>query len=403
MSEHHDSRFVIIGGGLAGAKAAETLRAEGFDGPITLLAAEQERPYERPPLSKGYLQGSAELAEVYVHEDGWYRAHDVDLRLGVAAGRIVRGERVVELATGERLPYRRLLIATGSTPRPLPVDGADLDGVHYLRTLADSQALRAAFGHGGDVVIIGAGWIGLETAAAARKAGCRVVVVEPEPTPLHRTLGRQIGEVFADLHRRNGVEFRFGASVTRLTGAGGHVRAVELSGGESLPADDVLAGIGAAPNVELARDAGLEVNSGILVDEAMRSSDPDIFAAGDVAEAMHPLLGRRIRVEHWANALNQGPAAARAMMGEQVSYDLVPYFYTDQYELGMEFSGDIEGHDQVVIRGADLEFIAFWLREGRAIAGMNVNVWDVVDDIQALIRSGRRVDPAELADPDTPF
>ncbi|MEO3858591.1 FAD-dependent oxidoreductase [Acrocarpospora sp. B8E8] len=400
---HHDSRFVIIGGGLAGAKAAETLRAEGFDGPVTIIAAEQERPYERPPLSKGYLQGSAELPEVYVHEDGWYRAHDVDLRLGVPATRVVPGEQVVELGTGERLPYLRLLIATGSTPRPLPVDGADLDGVHYLRTLADSQALRAAFGHGGDVVIIGAGWIGLETAAAARKAGCRVVVVEPEPTPLNRTLGSRIGEVFADLHRRNGVEFRLGASVTRLRGEGGHVRAVEISGGESLPADDVVVGIGAAPNIELAAGAGLDVGTGILVDASLRTSDPAIFAAGDVAEAAHPLLGRRIRIEHWANALNQGPAAARAMMGLPVSYDLLPYFYTDQFELGMEFSGDIEGHDQVVIRGADLEFIAFWLRQGRVIAGMNVNVWDVVDDIQALIRSGRQVDPAELADPETPF
>ncbi|GAA0979574.1 FAD-dependent oxidoreductase [Acrocarpospora macrocephala] len=370
---------------------------------MTIIAAEQERPYERPPLSKGYLQGSAELPEVYVHEDGWYRAHDVDLRLGVPATRVVPGEQVVELGTGERLPYLRLLIATGSTPRPLPVDGADLDGVHYLRTLADSQALRAAFGHGGDVVIIGAGWIGLETAAAARKAGCRVVVVEPEPTPLNRTLGSRIGEVFADLHRRNGVEFRLGASVTRLRGEGGHVRAVEISGGESLPADDVVVGIGAAPNIELAAGAGLDVGAGILVDASLRTSDPAIFAAGDVAEAAHPLLGRRIRIEHWANALNQGPAAARAMMGLPVSYDLLPYFYTDQFELGMEFSGDIEGHDQVVIRGADLEFIAFWLRQGRVIAGMNVNVWDVVDDIQALIRSGRQVDPAELADPETPF
>ncbi|GIH28252.1 pyridine nucleotide-disulfide oxidoreductase [Acrocarpospora phusangensis] len=402
MSDN-ETQFVIIGGGLAGAKAAETLRAERFDGPLTIIAAEQERPYERPPLSKGYLQGASELNEVYVHEEGWYREHDVDLRLGVAATRVAPGERVVELANGERVPYRKLLIATGATPRPLPVDGADLDGVHYLRTLADSQALRAGFGHGGDVVIIGAGWIGLETAAAARKAGCRVVVVEPEPTPLHRTLGRQLGEVFADLHRRNGVTFRFGATVTRLRGEGGQVREVVLDDGQALPADDVVVGIGATPNVELARAAGLEVRSGIVVDETLRSADPDIYAAGDVAEHAHPLLGRHIRVEHWANALNQGPAAARAMLGLPGRYDLLPYFYTDQYELGMEFSGDIEGHDQVVIRGADLEFIAFWLREGHVIAGMNVNVWDVVDDIQALIRSGRQVDPAELADPETPF
>ncbi|WP_214105188.1 NAD(P)/FAD-dependent oxidoreductase [Acrocarpospora catenulata] len=398
----NDRPYVIVGGGLAAAKAAETLRAEGFDGEVTIIAAEQERPYERPPLSKGYLQGSTELHEVYVHEEGWYRDHQVDLRLGVPATRVDRAARLVELGNGERLPYGKLLLATGATPRPLPVDGADQDGVHYLRTLADSQALRAAFGHGGDVVVIGAGWIGLETAAAARKAGCRVTVVESGPGPLYRVLGSRLSGVFAELHRRNGVRFRFEGGVTALRGDG-HVREVVLADGEALPADEVVIGIGAAPNVELAREAGLEVNSGIVVDAALRTADPDIHAAGDVAEAMHPLLGRRIRVEHWANALNQGPVAARAMLGQDAVYDLLPYFYTDQYELGMEFSGDIEGHDQVVIRGSDLEFIAFWLREGRVVAGMNVNVWEVVDDIQALIRSGRVVDPEILANPDIPF
>lgn len=394
--------FVIIGAGLAGAKAAATLREEGYEGGITLLGAEHERPYERPPLSKGYLQGSSELEKAYVHPEGWYRDNDVDLRLGTAATSVDRAAREVVVGTGERLGYDKLLIATGATPRPLPFEGADLDGVHYLRTVADSQALRAAFAHGGNVVVIGGGWIGLETAAAARKAGCDVTVVEPEPTPLHRTLGAEMGEIFAGVHRRNGVDLRLGAKVARLTGDG-HVREVVLESGESIPADDVIGGIGAAPNVELARDAGLEIGTGILVDASLRSSDPDIFAAGDVAEAFNPLLGRRIRVEHWANALNQGPVAARAMLGQDAVYDRVPYFYTDQFEIGMEFSGDITGADDLVVRGEGLEFIAFWLREGKVVAGMNVNVWDVVGDIQKLIRSGEPVDAKRLADPDTPL
>nr|WP_062340063.1 FAD-dependent oxidoreductase [Herbidospora sakaeratensis] len=394
--------FVIIGAGLAGAKAAATLREEGYEGGVTLLGAEHERPYERPPLSKGYLQGFSELEKVYVHPEGWYRDHDVDLRLGTAATAIDRPAREVVLGTGERVAYEKLLIATGATPRPLPVEGADLDGVHYLRTVADSQALKAAFAHGGNVVVIGGGWIGLETAAAARKAGCDVTVIEAEPTPLHRTLGPEMGEVFAGVHRRNGVDLRLGAKVARLTGDG-HVREVVLESGEAIPADDVIGGIGAAPNVELARDAGLEIGTGILVDAALRSSDPDVFAAGDVAEAFNPLLNRRIRVEHWANALNQGPVAAKAMLGQDVVYDRVPYFYTDQFEIGMEFSGDIAGADDLVVRGSDLEFIAFWLREGRVIAGMNVNVWDVVGDIQKLIRNGETVDPKRLADPETPL
>ncbi|WP_066365466.1 NAD(P)/FAD-dependent oxidoreductase [Herbidospora mongoliensis] len=394
--------FVIIGAGLAGAKAATTLREEGHQGGVTLIGAEHERPYERPPLSKGYLQGSSELEKVYVHPEGWYRDNDVDLRLGTAATRIDRAAKEVVLGTGERVAYEKLLIATGATPRPLPFEGADLDGVHYLRTVADSQALRAAFAHGGNVVVIGGGWIGLETAAAARKAGCDVTVVEPMATPLLKTLGAEMGEIFAGVHRRNGVDLRLNTKVARLAGDG-HVREVVLENGETIAADDVIGGIGAAPNVELARDAGLEIGGGILVDASLRSSDPDIYAAGDVAEAFHPLLGRRIRVEHWANALNQGPVAAKAMLGQDVVYDRVPYFYTDQFEIGMEFSGDITGADDLVVRGSDLEFIAFWLREGKVVAGMNVNVWDVVGDIQKLIRSGETADPKRLADTETPL
>jgi len=404
--------IVIIGAGLAGARAAETLRAEGYTGELVLVGAEREHPYERPPLSKGYLQGSAELSSVYVHEPGWYGEQGVELRLGVAATAIDRAARRVLLADGSALPYERLLLATGATPRRLQVPGADLAGVHYLRTIADSQALREAFARGGEVVIAGAGWIGLETAAAARQAGCEVTVVEPDPAPLYRVLGPEVGGIFARLHERHGVRFRFGAAVTEPGGedagrglAPGRVREVALSTGEVLRADTVVAGIGVTPNVELAREAGLEVDDGVVTDASLRTADPAIWAAGDVARSFNPLLGRHIRVEHWANARNGGPAAARAMLGERVVYDRVPYFYSDQFELGMEFSGDITGHDEIVYRGSveDLEFIAFWLRHGTVVAAMNVNVWEVVADLQALIRSGRPVEAKRLADPNVPL
>jgi len=396
--------IVIIGAGLAGAKAAETLRTEGYDGEVILVGAEQEPPYERPPLSKGYLQGSAELGSVYVHDPDWYAGQRIELRLGTAATAIDPAARRVTLADGSSLPYERLLLATGATPRRLQVPGADLAGVHYLRTIADSQALRAAFAHGGEVVVVGAGWIGLETAAAARQAGCEVTVVDPAPAPLYRVLGQEVGGVFARLHERHGVRFRFGASVTELRGDS-TVREAVLSTGETLRADEVVVGIGVTPNVELAKNAGLEVADGVVTDASLRTSDPAIWAAGDVAESANPLLGRRIRVEHWANALNGGPAAARAMLGQEVVYDRVPYFYTDQFELGMEFSGDVTGHDEIVYRGSveDLEFVAFWLRHGTVIAGMNVNVWDVVSDIQSLIRAKRPVNADRLADPGVPL
>ena len=399
--------YVIVGASLAGAKAAETLRAQGFAGPVVLIGDELERPYERPPLSKGFLLGKDEKSSVYVHEEGWYAEHDVDLRLGVAASSIDRAARRVVLADGTLVPYGKLLITTGASPRRIRVPGADLDGVLYLRSVEDSERLRAALQAGGQVVIAGSGWIGLETAAAAREYGCDVTVVEPEPGALRRSIGPELGEVFAGLHRSHGVVFRFGEGVSGLRGAGGRVTGVVTSTGAELPADVVIIGIGAVPNAWFAAEAGLDVDNGILADESLRSSDPDIYAAGDVANAFSPLLGRRIRVEHWGNALTGGPVAARSMLGQAVTHDLVPYFYSDQYDLGMEAAGLPEpgGYDQVVYRGDrdSLEFIAFWLSDGAVVAGMNVNVWDVNDDIQDLIRSGLPVDPGRLTDPDVPL
>jgi 3-phenylpropionate/trans-cinnamate dioxygenase ferredoxin reductase subunit len=400
---------VIIGASLAGAKAAETLRAEGFDGPITLIGAETELPYERPPLSKDYLLGKAERGTIYVHPAQWYADSGIDLRLGLTATSINRGAREVSLSDGSAAGYAKLLLTTGSSPRRLSLPGADLDGVLYLRTAGDSDRLKRAFTSGANVTVIGAGWIGLETAAAARTAGASVTVLEAAELPLLRVLGREAAQVFADLHREHGVDLRLGIGVAEITGTGdGTVTGVRLSDGRVVAADTVVVGVGITPNTQLAAAAGVEVDNGVWVDAHLRSSDPDIYAAGDVANAFHPVLGKHIRVEHWANALNQPQTAAKAMLGQAVAYDRMPYFYTDQYDLGMEYTGYVEpgGYDRVVFRGdvERREFIAFWLdHESRVLAGMNVNVWDVTDAIQAVVRVGKPVNPGALADPATPL
>jgi NADPH-dependent 2,4-dienoyl-CoA reductase/sulfur reductase-like enzyme len=397
--------YVIAGGGLAAAKAAETLRDEGFDGEIVLLAAEPERPYERPPLSKGYLLGNDSRDSVYVHPADWYAGHGVDLREGVTVTAIDRGASVVATsgpAGDGELGYDKLLLATGASPRRLDFPGSDREEVLYLRTLGDSGRLRSAFQPGTRVAVAGAGWIGLETAAAARAAECTVTVLEPQPGALHDQLGPELGAVFTDLHRSHGVEFRFGEKPVEFRPG-----MVITSGGAEIPADVLVVGIGAAPNDGLAARAGLAVSNGVLTDEALRTSDPDIFAAGDVANSFNPRLGRRVRVEHWANALNGGPAAARSMLGQPVRYDRVPYYYSDQYELGMECAGlpTPGSYDQILYRGdpATGEFVAFWLSAGVVVAGMNVNVWDVNNDIQSLIRSARPIDPTHLTNPQIPL
>ncbi len=402
-----NAAYVIAGASLAGAKAAETLREEGFGGPLVLIGEETERPYERPPLSKDYLLGKAERETIYVHPQPWYAEHDVDLRLGARVTGIDPAAHEVRLADGSRIGYARLLLATGSSPRRLPIPGAEADGVLYLRRVADSDQIKAAFQTASRVAVIGAGWIGLETAAAARAAGVEVTILEAAELPLLRVLGREVAQVFADLHRDHGVDLRFGVQVAEITGSGGQADGVRLADGSHVRADAVIVGIGITPNSQLAEAAGLEVGNGIVTDARLRSSDPDIYATGDVANAYHPGLGRHIRVEHWANALHQPQAAARAMLGQNAVYDRVPYFYTDQYDLGMEYAGYVEpgGYDQVVFRGdvGRRVFIAFWLGGGRVLAGMNVNLWNVNEVIQAIVRSGRTVDPGRLADPDVPL
>ncbi|MEV8534334.1 FAD-dependent oxidoreductase [Streptomyces sp. NPDC051211] len=408
--------FVIVGGGLAGAKAAEALRSEGFTGRVILIGDERDHPYERPPLSKGYLQGKEERESVFVHEPGWYARADVELHLGQPAVQLDREAKKVVLGDGTALHYDKLLLATGAEPRRLDIPGTGLAGVHHLRRLAHAERLRgvlATLGRdNGHLLIAGAGWIGLEVAAAARGYGAEVTVIEPEATPLYAVLGPELGRIFADLHTEHGVRFHFGARLTEITGQDGMVLAARTDDGEEHPAHAVLAAIGAAPRTALAETSGLALvdrahGGGIAVDASLRTSDPDIYAVGDVAAAHHPLLGTRLRVEHWANALNGGPAAARAMLGQEVSYDRVPYFFSDQYDLGMEYSGYAPpgAYDQVVIRGdaGKREFIAFWLSEGRVLAGMNVNVWDVNETVQALIRSAAPVDREALADPSVPL
>jgi len=400
-----EDTMVVVGGGLAGAKAAETLRSEGFDGRVVLIAEEPERPYERPPLSKDVLIGGKERDVIYVHDAGWYGEHDVELRTGTRAVSLDPAAHEVELAGGERLGYRALLLTTGAAPRRLPLPGADLDGVHYLRTAADSDALKASLASGDhNVVVVGAGWIGLEAAAAARSYGNTVTVVEPQPQPLHAVLGDEIGAVFAQLHRDKGVDLRLSTGVREFRGDGSRVQAVVTDAGE-VPADVVVVGVGVVPRTELAESGGLEIANGVVVDTSLRTSAPDVYAAGDIAFWPHPRYGRRIRVEHWANALNGGPAAAKAMLGQEVTYDRLPYFFTDQYDLGMEYSGLSGADAQVVTRGDtdSREFLAFWLEEGRVQAAMNVNIWDVTDDLQALVRADRPVDTARLADPAVPL
>jgi 3-phenylpropionate/trans-cinnamate dioxygenase ferredoxin reductase subunit len=402
MAQPH---VVIVGAGLAGAKTAEHLRDVGFEGRITLLGDESRPPYDRPPLSKDVLQGKAGPESAYLHPEQWYADNAIDLRLGNPVTGLDVSAKTVTTADGEVLDFDKLVIATGSSPRLLEVPGADLDGVHYLRRMEDAQRLLAAFDQGSSAVIIGGGWIGLEAAAAARAAGLSVAVLEAGDIPLGRVLGPDMAGVFTDLHKANGVDVQVNVQVQSLVGEAGRVVGVRLADGREYPADVVVVGVGIIPNTHLARSAGLVVDNGIVVDEHLRTAHRDVYAVGDVANAAHPVLGERIRVEHWANAVNQPAVAAAGVVGQEAVYDRLPYFYSDQYDVGMEYVGHAGPDDQVVTRGdvTGRQFLAFWVREGRVVAGMNVNVWDVVEDVRAMILSGRQVDVARLTDPAVPL
>jgi 3-phenylpropionate/trans-cinnamate dioxygenase ferredoxin reductase component len=387
--------IVIVGASLAGANAAEELRKEGYTGEVTLVGAEPHPPYERPPLSKGLLLGTDEPDSPLVHPAEWYAEHDVELLTGstvseldLDTGHVVLGER--------RLPYDRLLLATGAQPRRLPLADRSGADVTYLRTLDDSLALKDRLGE--HLLIIGAGWIGLEVAAAARAAGGTVTVVETAPLPLATVLGPELAPLFADLHREHGVDLRLDTTVAAIEHHDGRT-SVRLSDGDELSPGLILVGIGAEPDDHLAASAGLATDRGVLVDATLRASDPHVYAAGDVANHDHPLHGR-LRVEHWDTAIHQGRHAARSMLGHDEPYTREPYFFTDQYDLGMEYVGHVgpDGYDEVVIRGdvSARVVTALWVRGDRVVAGMHVNDWDAIDPIRAAV--GREASDA-LRDP----
>ncbi|MFT0612217.1 NAD(P)/FAD-dependent oxidoreductase [Rhodococcus qingshengii] len=401
-------RFVIVGGGLAGAKIAEALRDRDFDGEITVLSEEDHLPYERPPLSKEFFAGKKTLPEFTVHDGEWFRDHRVDLRPGTTATAIDPAAHTVSLPDGSTISYDKLALATGSRSRRLDIPGSDAEGVHYVRTVDQAAALLRTLAADKKLVVIGAGWIGLEIAASARGFDVEVTVLEHAGLPLESTLGPEMGEVFAALHRQNGVDLRTGTDVTAISLDGAHASGVTLSDGTVIPADAVLIAVGALPNTELASEAGIDVDNGVLVDAGLQSSDPDVVAVGDIAAAQHPILNARIRVEHWANALNQPETAAETMLGRPAEYVRMPYFFTDQYDLGMEYVGHAPhgGYSRVVTRGDvdKREFLAFWLDSAnKVLAGMNVNIWDAGDAIKELVASSRPVDPERLADPEIPL
>ena len=402
-----EQTFVIVGASLAGAKAAEMLRAEGFDGRLVLIGEEAERPYERPMLSKEYLRGDKPAAKLYVHDEGFYADNDIELLTGTRVASLEPGAHEITLADGSRMPYSRLLLSTGATPRRLPLPGAEMAGVCYLRAMADSDALRAAIKAASRVVVIGAGWIGSEVAASARQMGAEVAMVAPEAVPLERVLGPLLGGVYRDLHADHGVDLHLSTQIEAIVGKEA-AQGVRTSDGNVIEGDLVVVGVGVSARDELARDAGLMLENGIVVDEFLSTSAPDVFAAGDVAATWNPMYNRRIRMEHWANALNQGQTAARNMLSQDsqiTAYTKLAYFYSDQFDLGMEYNGYAADWDQVVVRGdlAAREFLAFWLKDGRVLAGMNANVWDQGDQIKALVRSGATIDPDRLADLSTPL
>jgi len=400
--------IVIVGGGLAGATAAKTLRAEGHAGPVILLGTESHAPYLRPPLSKEYLLGKAGEDSVPVVPDGWYAENGVDLRLKVSVTGVDPDARTVGLSDGTSLGYGSLLIATGATPRSLSLPGSELAGVSTFRTLDDSRRLRQSLEKGGkNVVMVGSGWIGMELAAAAAMYGNKVTLLGLEEIPLAAAIGPELGSFFRSLHEANGVSFRLPASAREITGESGAVTGVVTDSGELLPADVVVIAVGVLPQTELGRRAGLDIDNGILTDASLRTSAPGIFAAGDVANALHPFTGQHHRSEHWSNALIGGKVAAKAMLGQDASHSTIPYFYTDQFDVSMEYSGfpTLAAGTEPVIRGSleRKEFIAFWQQDSKVVAGMSVN-WPrkvrpgAQKTIKALISARTTISPEQLAD-----
>ena len=400
--------LAVVGASLAGASAATAARAAGYAGRIVLVGDEPGLPYERPPLSKAVLRGEKPAASAEVHPASTYAEQGIDLLAGRTVEALDPAARRLVLDDGEPLAFDAAVLATGAAPRRLTVPGAALAGIHYLRTMADAGRLAAAIRAAGRVAVVGAGWIGCEVAASARQMGADVVLIDPRPVPLERVLGPAMGAVFGGLHADHGVALRLGKGVGELRGGSdGRVAELALSDGTTEAADLVVAGIGVLPRVELAEAAGIPVDNGVVVDQRLRSEVPGIYAAGDVAAAWHPRYRRHLRVEHWANALHQGRTAGANAAGPEpgTTYDRLPYFFSDQYDLGMEYVGLGRPDDEVTVRG-DLDgrtFVAFWQRDGVVTAAMHVNVWDATDDLRAIVAAGLPQDPRHLADPGVPL
>lgn len=396
-----NTTFVIVGGGLAGAKAAESLRAWRFPGRVVLIGEEPCRPYERPPLSKGYLRGRGSFEDAAVHDHGYYAEHGIELLTGTTVTALDPKRQQVIAEPGGAMHYDRLLLATGARPRPVDLPGSDLGGVLTLRTVADADAIRAAARAGIRALVVGAGWIGGEVTASLRRRGIAVTLVDHGAVPYARTLGPQIGRVYQALHAENGVVVHPEATVVAFTG-NRRVTAARLSDGTTVPCDLAVIGVGVRPCTALAEAAGLATGNGITVDQFLQTSDPNVYAAGDVANAYHPTFGRPVRLEHWWAALNQGPVAAANMLGKRIAYDWMPYFGSRQYDFEMEYTGYAPDWDDIVFRGepSSRRFAAFWLKDGRVRAGMNAEVWGYARDIRALVSSGRPVDRHRLEDPE---
>ena len=395
--------FLIAGGGLAGATAAVTLREEGFDGRVAILGEETRSPYERPALSKEFLRGEKDEQELLVKPDAFYAEHSIEVLTETRVVELDPAGRSVVTEGGTRMAYDQLLLATGSSARRLDIPGAELDGIHYLRTTDDANAIRTAASSAGRAVVVGGGWIGSEVAASLRQLGLSVALVAPAELPLLSALGSEVATIYRDLHLENGVELHMSERVVEFVGQA-HVTGVRTASGSVISGDMVVVGVGAEPRVELARAVGLVAGDAVPTDDRLLAA-PSIHAAGDIADAWHPVLGYRVRVEHWDNAKRQGAAAAHNMLGRDEPYDRLPYLYSDQFDLGMEYVGHAPEWDEVVIRGdaKGREFIAFWLRDGRVKAAMNANIWKVNKQLRELIAAGEVVARDALRDADVPL
>jgi 3-phenylpropionate/trans-cinnamate dioxygenase ferredoxin reductase subunit len=391
--------IVIVGASVAGAQAAATLRSEGFDGRIVLAGGEPEPPYERPPLSKGFLQGSVNVDDFSLHDAGWYAEQAIELRLGTYAASLDIPAKAVLLDTGEALGYDQLLIATGATPRRLAVPGSELAGIHYLRTLADARAIRDRLESARRVVVVGMGFIGAEIAAVARQAGKEVVALEAGALPMLAALGEEAASRMAWVHRQHGVDLRLDDGVVAFEG-GETVERVVTASESTIESDLVVVGIGVTPATGWLNGAGVTIERGVIVDEFCRTNIPDIYAAGDVARSWHPGYGEHLLVEHFDNAGNQGALAAKNMLGANEPYAPLPYFWSDQYDLSLQFAGHNAGHDQVVTRGTvgSGSWSAFYLREGRFVAALAVNRFKDFSAARRLLRAGKPVSAEQLAD-----